>query len=102
MQRLRFRAVVTRCGRTRGRKAWQKDTLLLRNVVATSNDLPQKIHTDHIWLKVGKQLQCLAPKPGQLVEFDARVRWYRKLGGWDLRLSHHTRFEKAGMAVRRG
>ncbi|CAE7630942.1 unnamed protein product [Symbiodinium sp. CCMP2592] len=51
MQRLRFRAVVTRCGRTRGRKAWQKDTLLLRNVVATSPDLPQKIHTDHVWLK---------------------------------------------------
>ena len=32
-------------------QAWQKDTLLLRNVVATSPDLPQKIHTDHVWLK---------------------------------------------------
>ncbi|CAE7478601.1 unnamed protein product [Symbiodinium natans] len=51
MQRLRFRATVARRGRTRGRKAWQKDTLLLRNVVATSADLPGKIHTDHVWLK---------------------------------------------------
>ncbi|CAE7191003.1 unnamed protein product, partial [Symbiodinium pilosum] len=79
MQRLQFRAVVARRGKTRGRKVWQKETLLLRNVAATAGDLPDRIYTDHVWLKVGKQIERLAPKPGQLIEFDARVRWYRPL-----------------------
>ena len=28
---------------------------------------------------MGKQIERLAPNPGQLIEFDARVRWYRPL-----------------------
>ena len=40
-------------------QAWQQDTLLLRNVVATSGDLPDKIHTDHVWLKAGFDLHSL-------------------------------------------
>ncbi|CAK0848907.1 unnamed protein product [Prorocentrum cordatum] len=82
MQRLRFRGTVRRLGRTRGvRKAWVKPTVLLVDVRACScpavaDELP--LETDHVWLKVGKQLADLQLLPGSVLEFDARVRWYKK------------------------
>eukprot|EP00747_Dinoflagellata_sp_TGD_P017433 gnl/TRDRNA2_/TRDRNA2_125823_c0_seq2.p1 gnl/TRDRNA2_/TRDRNA2_125823_c0~~gnl/TRDRNA2_/TRDRNA2_125823_c0_seq2.p1 ORF type:complete len:277 (+),score=25.78 gnl/TRDRNA2_/TRDRNA2_125823_c0_seq2:55-885(+) len=95
MQRLRFRGTVRRLGKTRGvRRAWRKQTVLLVDVHACEHadvaaDLP--VSTDHVWLKVGKQLADIGMHRGDLVEFDARVRWYKKCGGWDLQLSHHTK-----------
>jgi len=93
-ERLRFRGTVVRFGKTHGRKAWKKTTLLIRNVEACDGarlDGGRAYRTDHIWMIVGKQLEQHALRPGAAIEFDARVRWYRKAGGWDLRLSHHTR-----------
>merc|ERR1712039_16902 len=61
-ERLRFRATVVRLGTTRGRKAWRKQTVLLRNVAACGADTTKMpiAHTDHVWLTVGKQLGALA------------------------------------------
>lgn len=95
MERMRFRGTVSRLGRTRGgRRSWQKPTVLLTDVKACSGaklNGELQYHTDHVWLKVGKQLSEIGLRAGRVVEFDARVRWYRKRGGWDLQLSHHTR-----------
>jgi len=95
MERMRFRGTMSRLGRTRGgRWAWQKPTVLLTDVKACDSprlDGDLQYHTDHVWLKVGKQLSGAGLRPGCRVEFDARVRWYRKKGGCDLQLSHHTR-----------
>lgn len=93
MQRLRFRANVIRMGKTRGK--WTQPTVLLRDVeaVVETPGMP-RAKTDHVWLKVGKQLSELHLRAGDVVEFDARVRWYRKKGGCDLRLSHHTKLTK--------
>lgn len=106
MQRIRFRGTVARLGKTRGgRKVWQKPTVLLTEVQACEG---KKIngkkphHTDHVWLKVGKQLSVLGLRPGSVVEFDARVRWYRKAGGWDLQLSHHTKIALARRTLHPG
>lgn len=97
LQRLRFRATVGRLGMTRGgRRTWRKQTLLLHNVEACEASHPElpPARTDHVWLKVGKQLASLGLVHGDTVEFNARVRWYKKRGGWDLQLSNHMKLEK--------
>lgn len=100
MERVRFKATVVRFGTTRGGpRRWKKRTILLRDVTAccsqSSNQPP--IETDHAWLKVGKQLRNLELRPHDIITFDARVRWYKKAGGCDLLLSHHTRLQKLGV-----
>merc|ERR1712100_823924 len=90
-QRMRFHGTVRRMGKTRGRRAWMRRTVLLTDIVACED---QSIRTDHVWLVVGKQLENLQLHRGDKIQFDARVRWYRKRGGHDLKLSHHTKLKK--------
>ncbi len=55
---------------------------------------------DHVWLNLTKQVEALDLKPGDRIEFDARVRPYVK--GYyddrrrDYRLSNPTNFVKLG------
>jgi hypothetical protein len=90
MQRLRFCATVKRTGKTRG-GGWVKRTILLTNVEACEDAM---VRTDHAWLKIGKQFDSLSLKSGDRVQFNARVKWYRKQGGYDLQLSHHAKLQK--------
>lgn len=96
MQRLRFRAVLVRMGRVRGGRGAQQ-TVLLRNVEAVGSADKKLGHlnafTDHVWMKVGKIIKAGALRSGDHVEFDARVRWYRKAAGYDLKLSHPTKLK---------
>lgn len=94
MERLRFRGTVIRFGKTRGKKAWRKQTVLLRDLFTIDGQKVPKglpATTDHVWLCVGKQIDNAKLRHGDMVEFNARVRWYRKAGGCDLKLSHHTK-----------
>ncbi len=56
---------------------------------------------DHLWLNLTKQIEALRLRPGDRIEFDARVRPYVK--GYydnrrrDYRLSHPTNFMKLGL-----
>lgn len=84
-ERLPFTGRVARLGRTKKRTRHTRlPTVLLRDVQCKSHP---EFRTDHVWLKVGKQLQGVSV--GSVVNFTARVRWYRKAAGFDLQLSYH-------------
>lgn len=72
--RLRFRAVVERFG-TKVYRDYEDTTILLKNVTRVDTGLQV---TDHIWFTVGKTIDNLDLKPGEIVEFDARVGNYSK------------------------
>jgi hypothetical protein len=82
-------------------KGYVEQTVLLVDVINASNET---IHTDHIWLTVGKNLRGL--KIGMRIKFTARISEYLKgyLGSryddynptvleTDYRLSYPSRFE---------
>merc|ERR1712224_600596 len=103
LKRLRFRGRALRFG-SYGRGSWKKTSLLLKDVVAVEgsyNNLPDglPVSTDHVWVTVGKQFDEADLQPDDVVEFDARVRWYRKGGGCDLKLSNHTKLSVVRRAV---
>lgn len=79
-ERVRFRAVFVRFGEVAEYGGRVKETLLLHNVV----DICTGGHvTDHLWFKVGKRWDQVSLHPGDVVEFDARVKSYKKgYRGW--------------------
>lgn len=100
-RRLRFRAVVERFGEKKGYRGYPEPTILFKNVVRTDTG---KQVTDHIWFTVGKTISSLGLRPGDTVEFDARVggyvkgyvnhREYRDDRILDYKLNRPTRFQK--------
>ena len=93
-QRLRFRATVGRSGTASGWKGSVTDTVLIHDVRTASED--QQV-TDHLWFKCGVWSRTL--QEGCIIEFDARVGWYRK--GYyhdqiDYHLTRPTRLEFVG------
>jgi hypothetical protein len=73
--RMRFRATVKRFGTKKNYHGYPEPTILLKNVTFVDNG---SVATDHIWFTVGKTLAKLMLKPGEIVEFDARVGEYIK------------------------
>ncbi|ODH02584.1 hypothetical protein A4S05_23525 [Nostoc sp. KVJ20] len=74
--RTRFRAKVERFGcRENHFTNRLEDTILLKDVTKADDT---QILTDHVWFSVGKQIQSLNLKPGDIIEFDARVDEYVK------------------------
>lgn len=73
--RARFRATVVRFGSKKAFKGPDKITLLVNDVYLTKTN--QKV-TDHLWFVVGKSFDKLDLKPDDMIEFDARVRTYKK------------------------
>lgn len=67
--------------------SWQ-ETILLVDVKDAKTD---ELLTDHVWLKVGKRLQTLNAKTGDLIQFDGRIDVYRKKGGHDYHFENPTR-----------
>lgn len=94
--RARFRGRFEKFGQ-RSSYGYVKRMALLVNVT----DERGREMTDHLWLNLCKQVERLDLKPGDIVEFDARVRPYTK--GYydnrqrDYRLSHPTNFTKLGV-----
>ncbi len=74
-KRMRFRATVERFGKKTNYHGYPEPTILLKDVCLVDTD---KQVTDHIWFTVGKTIQSLDLKPGDTVEFDARVGDYVK------------------------
>jgi hypothetical protein len=99
--RARFRGRFERFGeRTSG--GYVKRMALLSDITdSKGNEM-----CDHIWLNLTKAVKALELKPGDRIEFTARVRPYTK--GYydnrqrDYRLSHPTGFVKLGIITEMG
>jgi len=72
-ERFRLRTTVTRKGSKRGWNGETVETILFGPIVRTNTG---EILTDHLWFTVGDW--CRGLHPGDVVEFDARVKKYRK------------------------
>ena len=96
--RKKFRATVSRFGRKTNYKGYSDETILLLNVTDMET---LKVVTDHIWFTFTKGFEKLKLSRGAVVEFEARIKSYRK--GYvnkkykiderrvDFKLSHPTR-----------
>ena len=74
-QRLRFRATVSRFGTKTNYHGFPEPTILLTDIVRLDTD---ELLTDHLWFPVGKRFGSISLKPGDVIEFDARVGSYKK------------------------
>ena len=74
-ERKRFRAKFVRIGKKTNYKGYSEDTILLRDVVEVSSD---SIVTDHIWFTFSKSFQDKMIREGDVIEFDARIKEYKK------------------------
>lgn len=100
-ERKTFRAVLSRFGKKTNYKGFSEDTLLFTQVVDVAM---KQVVSDHVWFTYSKAFESLSLKPGDLVEFDARIKAYQKgyvnrsLGFHkkteDYKLSHPTKLKK--------
>jgi hypothetical protein len=74
-QRKRFRAVFSRFGKKVNFKGYSAETVLLQHVVDMETG---KVVTDHIWFSYTKGFEKVKLTEGALLEFDARIKEYRK------------------------
>ena len=96
--RKKFRATVSRFGKKTNYKGYSDETILLLNVTDMETF---KVVTDHVWFAYTKGFEKLKLFPGVVIEFEARIKSYRK--GYvnrkykidesrvDFKLSHPTR-----------
>ena len=95
-----FTGTFVRIG-TKSSYGYLKHTLLLKDVT----DKAGKVVTDHLWFNLTKGFAALGLTPGDVVQFEARVRPYEKgYRGYrddvdkpietDYKLSHPTRLRK--------
>jgi len=97
-QRKRFRATFIRLGTKKSYQGYSEETILLNRVIDTETG---NAVTDHLWFTYTKGFQDARMKEGDTIEFDARVKEYKK--GYvnrayginnrkqDYKLSHPTR-----------
>lgn len=100
-QRLRFSGTVDRYGTKAGYCGVPVPTICIKQLVYADTG---QTACDHVWFSVGKQIDQLNLKPGDRVDFDARISTYTK--GYvnirqgidnrqiDYRLSHPTKLER--------
>jgi hypothetical protein len=99
--RKKFRAVFSRLGKKVNYKGYSEETILLKNIVDVETN---KLVTDHVWFNFTKGFEKISLVEGTLVEFEARVKEYKK--GYvnktlkinnsttDYKLSHPTKIKK--------
>ena len=73
--RKKFRAVFRRFGKKINYHGYGDQTVLLMNIRDTETDL---VVADHVWFAYTKGFQKINLKPGMTIEFDARIKSYRK------------------------
>ncbi len=100
-KRKKFKAVFSRIGKKVNYKGYSEETILLKNIVDLES---QKIIADHVWLSYTQSFIKALLKAGDIIEFEARVKEYRK--GYvnknykinnstkDLKLSNPTKIKK--------
>ena len=101
--RKKFRATVSRFGKKTNYHGYSDQTILLVRVTDLET---QKVVTDHVWFSYTKGFEKANLSPGVIVEFEARIKTYRK--GYvnrkyqiderrvDFKLSNPTRITVAG------
>jgi len=97
-QRKRFRATFIRLGKKTNYQGYSEETILLNRVIDAETGT---VVTDHLWFSYTKGFQDARMQEGDTIEFEARVKEYRK--GYvnrayginnrkqDYKLSHPTR-----------
>lgn len=96
-ERKLFRATFVRWGKKTNFKGHSEETLLFQDVIDLGTT---KVITDHLWFSYTKGFEKIQLRPGSIVEFDARVKEYKKgyvnkryginEGSKDFKLSHPT------------
>lgn len=96
--RKKFHAVFRRFGKKVGYSGHSEETILLVHVRDAETG---QVLTDHLWFKYTKGFERAGIRPGQKIEFEARIKAYKK--GYvnrkynidqsraDYRLSHPTK-----------
>lgn len=74
-QRKKFKAIFTRLGKKTSYQGYPEETILLNNVADAETG---KIVTSHLWFTYTKGFQEARITPGDTIEFEARVKEYRK------------------------
>lgn len=99
--RKKFTAIFDRIGKKTNFKGYSEETLLLKNVIDVETN---KVVADHVWFSFTKGFENLTLTAGTLIEFEARVKEYKK--GYvnkryninnhstDYKLSHPTKIRK--------
>lgn len=100
-ERKTFRAVLSRFGKKTNYNGYSEDTLLFTQVVDV---VLKQVVADHVWFTFSKAFESLSLRPGDVIEFDARIKAYQKgyinksLGfsskKKDFKLSHPTKLKK--------
>jgi hypothetical protein len=100
--RKKFKAVFVRLGKKTNYKGYSEETILLADIIDAESHARM---TDHLWFSYSKGFQQLSLTPGTAIEFEARVKEYKK--GYvrrglnthrtsDYKLSHPTKIKLAG------
>jgi hypothetical protein len=73
--RKKFRGIFSRVGKKINYKGYSEDTILLKNIIDIEAN---KVVADHVWFGFTKGFEKLVLSEGIQLEFEARVKEYRK------------------------
>ena len=73
--RKKFSATFERVGKKVNYKGYTEETILLKHIVDVET---KKVVADHIWFSYTKGFEKLTLTPGVVLEFEARVKQYKK------------------------
>ena len=73
--RKKFSATFEQVGKKVNYKGYSEETILLKNIVDFET---KKIVADHVWFSYTKGFEKLSLTPGMVLEFEARVKEYKK------------------------
>jgi hypothetical protein len=74
-ERKKFSGIFSRLGKKTNYQGYSEDTILLINII----DLETKqIVADHLWFSYTKSFEKISLSEGVVVEFEARVKEYKK------------------------
>src|SRR5580765_4860847 len=74
-QRRKFKAIFSRLGTRTNYKGHAEVTVLLTSVINPEIDTPV---ADHVWFSFTKGFEAASLSPGDMVEFEARIKQYKK------------------------
>lgn len=99
--RKKFKAIFSRFGKKINFKGHSEETVLLKHIIDLENN--QEV-ADHLWFNYSKSFEKAQLNPGDILEFAARVKSYKKgyvnkplkinLRTTDFKLSHPTQIKK--------
>ncbi len=101
VKRKKFTTVYGRVGKKVNYKGYSEETILLKNIIDSESN---KQVADHVWFSYTKGFVSASLNVGDLLEFEARVKEYRKgyvnknykinKGTTDFKLSNPTKIKK--------